>query len=321
MKNFRNPRGFAGYFTKVLCLILSIGMVLIGFPIAAPVQAQTSANCAKEIDNIERETQAFDRDVRDQNLDFVKSDVKDAALSDIRRRLAGNPTSEALFDLKDKKEKFDSWAEIVKNSGTTLEDLKTCIATKGCPLQEFAKRQNKALAIWIQSLGDEGINTATERVNNAASLIQGYASRTLSMAEGSALRAVENCTEQFEQHAQANTQAKMEIQVTPPPPPPPSSGQPSGAETPPAKGPSAGAKAAAVVGGLALGGAIILGVESATKKEDSSSCPSGYASCGNGLCCPWGKYYVPCTKMCQTCPQADNSCVGSPCPGAVVCVK
>lgn len=160
---------------------------------------QTSASCAQVIERLERETQAFDRDVQAQSLDFLKSDVTDTALSGIRRRLAGKPTSEALFDLKDKKEKFDSWAETVRNAGITLKDLQQCLATPGCSRIEFAKRQHQVLARWIQSLGNEAINAATERVNKAASLIQGYATRTLSLAMDSALTGVNNCTAQFEQ--------------------------------------------------------------------------------------------------------------------------
>jgi hypothetical protein len=68
-----------------------------------------------------------------------------------------------------------------------------------------------------------------------------------------------------------------------------------------------GAQAALIGAGLGLGvvGLVVAAVP-VPSTSSSSSCP-----------CASGKYYV--NGRCQTCPQADNSCYGSPSPGYKYC--
>jgi hypothetical protein len=72
-------------------------------------------------------------------------------------------------------------------------------------------------------------------------------------------------------------------------------------------GPSAGQQALIGVAlGLAVVGVVV--AVAAAKAGSTSSCR-----------CSSGKYYVPANNACQTCPQANNSCFGSPSPGYVYC--
>lgn len=257
-------------------VLLSLSVIFTSFQI----QAQTplsNAGCSQAIDDLDRQTESFVRDVKQENYDFIKTDIRDTALSGIKKHFAGNPTSDAAFDLKEKYEKWDDWRQSVVESRTTMEELQLCLATK-CSLVEFAKRQNQAIAKWIQSLGDEGINAATERVNKAASLIQGYASRALSMATGSALSAVDACKTQFEQRAQSTSQDAPDFGTTPA----------AGGGTPPATGgttpvvagepavkPSAGGRSAARAVVL-IGGAAAAGLAAAKYYQDQQG-----GTCGN----------------------------------------
>jgi hypothetical protein len=185
-------------------LLLSAGLT------AGPLSVQTNAqseSCSPAIDSIDRDLAAFGRHAKDQNLSFIQTDVASTALSGIRARLAGNATADALFDLKERKEQFDDYAEHIRSAGVTMEDLKKCLAL-ACDIRDFTNRTNDAIAAWIRSLGDAGTNAMAERVNAAASLVQGHAQGALSMAQGSALRAVENCTARFEGRVQAQAAAE-----------------------------------------------------------------------------------------------------------------
>lgn len=84
----------------------------------------------------------------------------------------------------------------------------------------------------------------------------------------------------------------------------------------------ASSDAAADVALGVLGGLVIVGGVVALVGLMMGPCSSGESQCGSSSqCCPTGKYYVPCTQRCQTCPQADNTCFGPPCPGATSCTK
>ena len=120
-------------------------------PYSARTQAQAGANCARQFDQIERDTRAFESEVTSQNLDFVKNEEIDATLGVMKTRLADNPTAAALFDPKEKKAKFEDWATLTRSYAVSLEDLRKCLSpNSGCSLLDFAKQQNEALSRWIR---------------------------------------------------------------------------------------------------------------------------------------------------------------------------
>lgn len=192
--------------------LLTVSFVVAGMPVAPPARAQTPAACDAAIDALERETHQLGAQLEQDVKEFVRTDAAETALKGIRNRYKSNPTSEALFDLKDKWDKWNEYVDYLKNARVTLEDLQRCLNTRGCSLNEFAMRQHEAIAKWIQSLGDEGINAATERVNKAAKLIQNYVDDTLDLAIGGALATVQQCNVRFEQQAVTTTSQT----VTPP---------------------------------------------------------------------------------------------------------
>jgi hypothetical protein len=185
----------------MLAVIVSLAAVPIARPAAAPPQAD--ASCATDLAQLQRQTQAFGRDVAAQNLEFLKNDVKDAAITGIRNRLAGDPTVDALEDLNKKVGELSSWEEDIKRSVSSIQDVSACWAlTTGftnCMI-EASKRWNDAFARWVNSLGDAGLTQAAERVTKAASLIEDYHRRAFTMAMGAALN---NCTDRFEQRVRA----------------------------------------------------------------------------------------------------------------------
>lgn len=184
--------------------LLTVSLALTGIPDAPTARAQTSAACDAAIDALERDTHQLGAQLEQDVREFVRSDATETALKGIRNHYKSKPTSEALFDLKDKWDKWNEYVEHLKNARATLEDLQRCLNT-GCPLNDFVKRQHQAIAKWIQSLVDDGINAAIERVNKAAKLIQNYVADTLDLAMGGALATVQQCNTRFEQQAGSTT--------------------------------------------------------------------------------------------------------------------
>jgi hypothetical protein len=181
---------------KSVAVLLSAVLATSSF--LAPVHAKTSADCAPEINRLQSETREFGRDVEEQVRAFTQAEVADASLNAMGTLLKNNPTAAALSDLRNQKKKWDDWGELTKATATTLEDLSKCISTPGCSLIEFARRQNEAFRLWIQSLASDGLSAASERVSKAASLYRGYVNRALSMAHNSMLN---SCAADFEQSA------------------------------------------------------------------------------------------------------------------------
>lgn len=229
---------------------LTATLVLAGMPVAPPAGAQTPAACDAAIESLERETDQLggqlDREVRE----YVRGEAAESALRGIRNHYKSRPTSEALFDLKDKWDKWNEYVEYLRNARVTLQHLQDCLNTPGCSPTEFAKRQHQAIAKWIQSFGNDSISAATERVNKAAKLIQDYVDRTLSLVNRGALATVQECNTQFERQVDATTtQVGTPSAGSPPSSAPPQVSKPKGMST----GAQIALYGAAAAGGIAAG--------------------------------------------------------------------
>jgi len=223
------------------------------------------ATCDTAIQAIEQQTAQLVRTVESDVRDYIKNDVVETSLSGIRSHYKNNPTSEALFDLKDKWDKFNQYVDYLRRARVTLEDLQRCLATPGCALTEFAKRQHQAIAKWIQSLGNDSVNAATERVNKAARLIQNYADRSLNLAMRTAVATAEQCNARFEEAATGRT-----VATTAPAGPPSAAGQSSSR--------SGGNTALRVIGGAAAGALVFTTLREQQAQETGSRSTSTTSS-------------------------------------------
>lgn len=217
MKNFRNPRGIIGHLNRLLCLTLSVGMVMVGYPITnAQAQAEATASIVVE---------AFDP-------------TTGRALPSLGGLQGGQ---QVLLRVK----AFDQFGNSVPCTPVVE------------PIQGFTSNQIGGIT---RQGGDSLMTVGT-----------GFGSAEIKAS----------CAE----NPNVFTKEFVAVSTTLTPPPPPTPGQP--AKTPPAEGLSPGSKAAGIVGGLALGGAIILGAESLAQPEDStnssgSSCPTRSQICPTG---------------------------------------
>ena len=198
---------------RFVAMVLIIAIALTASP--APLQAQSNAACDTAIARLETETRKLSTDLDEDVRAFVKDEAVENGLTVVRNRLKEKPASEAVFDLRDKWQKFNSWAEATKAYGVTMEDLGRCINTRGCSLIEFARRQNKVIQMWIQSLAEKGLGEAGARVAKASSIIKNYVDRTLTTATSGTLAAVNSCMARYEQQATTNNAVNQPPQQTP----------------------------------------------------------------------------------------------------------
>jgi polysaccharide deacetylase 2 family uncharacterized protein YibQ len=90
---------------------LLFATLLSNAPYSVRTNAQMGANCARELDRYDREIQAFGRDVKKQNLDFVADDAVGHSLTDMKDLAKGQPDQIALRKLVDLKEKTANLAK------------------------------------------------------------------------------------------------------------------------------------------------------------------------------------------------------------------
>lgn len=171
---------------------LLCAMFVSNAPYAAAPAAQSGGNCAADIDRADRDLKEFGRELKKNNIDFISTDVTGASLTDIKSTLSGKPDQVITSHVQEMKEQIDGWVETAKNYKVAMDDILTCLNTKGCSMIELAKRQNAALSKWIKSLGDEGLTKASERVKEASSILQSFNNKALNMATGTMTRAA-NC--------------------------------------------------------------------------------------------------------------------------------
>ena len=232
----------------------------------AQAGVQAGGNCSQVIDQIARDHEALQRDARRKGFKFLIDDTVSTASAGLKPILedSSNPTLFLAGKLQTYKEEFDSWKALCEKYQATFKDIEECAAKPGCSLVDLAKRQNKAIREWLESLTDEGTQATIERVREASSLLQNYNSRLLGTAQGSMSAAV-SCMNQYDKLAHqlaepvdlSKSSPKQPKPKSPPKQPAPKS--PPEQLKPKSAGPGVGTAVGvgALVGGGALGGLII----------------------------------------------------------------
>lgn len=240
--SFRNAIVFA-----VLC-----AMLLSSAPYAVQTQAQMSATCARELDRQDRELQAFEREVKKQNLDFASDDAVGQSLTDMKDLAKGQPDQIALRKLIDLKEKVVNLAKELMTFEEMMAAMGTCLKS-GPPhcLSDLAGLQSAQYRRWLQALAEENLSGAVERVNKARSLVQDYAAKTMSMAQGSITRGLDACIDETQQAVDSN-KATIDTRS-----PRPAGGGEIATVPPPSEGGWNGFMTTAVVLGVVGGGAYL----------------------------------------------------------------
>lgn len=253
MKNFRNLRGFAGRISRGLCLILSVGMLMIGVPI-------TNAHaCYVSTDD------PADGCIREVKLDSPQMSVTG-------RSVSVPPGTEVTFT-----------AHAINESGQSTgcaNGWKFRVDGRDIDMGDAAND-----TIRVRS-GSSGMPEVAAVCKDNPSI--GHAPVTIKNSVwGVGLRAATELAFLGVSSSATPSPPLVSPSTIPPPPTP---GQPTGTEKSPAKGLSAG-KVLGTIGlvGVAVGGGLLLGSALADLSEpvdstssSGSSCPSLSQCCGGG---------------------------------------
>jgi len=305
----------ARYATVIVVLVLLLAPARS--PFSAQPQAQMSASCSQDMAGQDAALRQFHADAKKEALDFALNDAGDAALSGMRKSLAGDPTADAL---KEWQQKYEDWQQFIERGKTTeamMGELSRCL-TAGGPggcLKEImakAKESKRLLGIandqfsnWIKSLGNDTISKAAERVERARSVMQNLGKGAGNMAMDAATGALKNCNNDMERRVQARQETvdtrSAQLSGPPPspaPPRPPSPGSGGGTSAPAAGGGHTGLIVGTAV--AAAGGGIGLYVaseyakthkcgtfeaEAQTKVDAIVSAVNSLSACGSNVSC------------------------------------
>lgn len=229
-------------------LALAIVTILGSAPLSTPVYAQT---CEQELARQDAALRQLDADARREGVDFLLDDVRHAALGAVSKRLRGDATADAAREIRARWDEYQAYVNQGKTFQTVAEQLSQCLRSpQGACLNEItqsvtrhieashlAARIGEAVQKWIQSLGDEAISRAVERVDRTRSILGNFTNRAAGTATQAATQGIESCFRDFDRRVQ---QAQNNSTPVDPRQPPPGGASPK-------RGMSAG-KAAALIG-------------------------------------------------------------------------
>ena len=185
------------------------GMTLV-FSAAMTSALPTTAlaqTCSQTIASLQSKASTLDNEARANNVRFLADEAITPALGAAQRSIdaAGDPTVEAYNQMRDAKAEVEAWAARINSFDGFLSRLKVCMATN-CNMLRFLDDENQRMKLvesvrnqvneWVQSLGNDGITAAAERVNRASAMVSNTASGALGIAQGGATDAL-NCMNQY----------------------------------------------------------------------------------------------------------------------------
>lgn len=197
------------------CALLLTAPVLPPTRAGAQTPVAAASTCANEIGAIDSKIQAFDQQVKEDVTGFLVDGAADAALADARSVLKNrtSPPSARIAAHSAYQTWIDSFERISKSYGVTLEELETCLATSGCDMLDFSKRQSQAFRKWMESYLSGATQDALARVRSTRSMLDGYVKQLGGTAAGSAMAAVQ-CMKQYERAQVANADV-VDLNVPP----------------------------------------------------------------------------------------------------------
>ena len=228
----------------------------------APLLAQT---CSQVVANLQARTAALNNEARVNSANFLLDELVGPALERAKRTLdgTGDPTVAAYNQVQDAREKAQAWIDRLNSYDAFFSRLVEC-GKSGCNMFKFIEDEKKRSQLaeaaqdklneWVQSLGDNGITAAAERVNKVAGIVKNTVATAQGIAQDGITGAV-SCMGQYVQTAQAARADQIDPGVTAP-----------GATTPP---PSSGGGIGKALGMTALlGGAAVAGLWAASAVSD-----------------------------------------------------
>lgn len=236
--------------SRRVSLAVALGSILGSGPLSMPVYAQT---CEQELARQDAALRQLDADARREGVDFLLDDVRRAALGEVSKRLRGDATADATREIKARWDEYQAYVNQGKTFQSVAERLSQCLRSpQGACVAEIkqsvqrhidarnlAARIGEAVQKWIESLGNEAISRAVERVERTRGILENFTKRAAGTATQAATQGIESCLRDFDRRAR-----QTQNNSTPVDPRQPPSG---GASTPSGRGMSAG-KIAALIG-------------------------------------------------------------------------
>lgn len=258
----------------VRCMSMSFCVIWVLGPCFAGV-ANATPSCEREIARQDAALRRFDADVKQASVGLVTDDVGRSALNAIKRRLSGDPTYDALEEIKEHWDNYQEYLGKLRAFQDVLTDIGRCVKKGGSPLgcyRELDQRNagadarlqkiNAAHKRFLESLGNQSANQAAERVERARGIVENMTRRAGNLAADAAEGGIRACLEDYESRVElARESPPVDLRQAPPansPPQPPPSSPPanggSAAAAPRGGGGMGAGTALAVVGGLAAAG-------------------------------------------------------------------
>lgn len=219
-------------FSVVLTLAIFVGAV----PLATPVHAQT---CEQELARQDAALRQFETDARREGVDFVLDDVRRNALGEVNKRLKGDPTADAARDINARWEEYQAYVNQGRTFHAVAAELSRCLRSPGGCLAQIAQsvrrhieasrlsaRIGEAVQKWIDSLGNEGISRAVERVDRTRGILENFTNRAAGTATQAATNGIASCLRDFDRRVQQaqNNPAPVDPRQPPSVSPPPKKG-------------------------------------------------------------------------------------------------
>jgi hypothetical protein len=259
-------------------------VLAVGLDWAAPVTARAQAvisggqSCSQMISKIDRDLGAFQKGMRDDTIDFIKSDALDAAGDAVSPIIDSSPTLAGAAKAQEYIDVLQRWRDTCSRYRTTFEDLESCVNTKGCSLLDLAKRQNQALKEWLDGIVSDNSPASLERVRKASSLLRNYTTQLEGNLEGGVNGAL-SCLKDYQQRANYNNPDPVDLR-----PPPPATPAPAPVPAPAPKS-GGGASVGKLVGVTLAGAAAVVGGVVLAKEIDKqlNDCSSQETAAMNGM--------------------------------------
>lgn len=218
---------------SALIFSLSAGLVAAGVPSthgSVPGPKISAASCSEELARQDAALRQYETDARREGLHFALDDARRTALDAAKKRLAGDPTADAAKELKARWDEYQGYLEQHNVYQEVLREISACLKSAnptGCltePLkanlepQRLMDRVNQAFAKWVQSLGNEAMSKAVDRVDRARSIMQNYTQRAAGMGMEAASRGIDSCLRDFDERVRRAQNTSAPVDQPPPPP-------------------------------------------------------------------------------------------------------
>jgi len=205
-------------FSKTAPALFLAAITALALP--PPVLTQT---CAQVVQNLQTRTAALNNEATTNSANFLRDELVGPALGSAKRVLEGDPTVGAYNRVQDARDKAQAWIDRLNSFDAFFQRLKQCGETN-CNMFEFIKEENarsrlaeslqEKLNEWVQSLGDNGVTAAAERVNKISSIVKNAVSGAQGIAQDGITGAV-SCMGQYMQTAQAAQAGAVDPTSTP----------------------------------------------------------------------------------------------------------